>query len=122
MDLLFVCQFLFLTIALMIMGVLVAIALFASTERGRADLLKFYDKWRFRKDLKRSIDFSDYRPSLYGLVSPNEERMMMGYCAEDVKMVLALHKHIIKPHPTLYDEVAWDHGFYPHEDNDTETE
>lgn len=109
MDLLFLCQFLLSTIGLILGGVLFAVGLCSFTIEGRNDLRKLYNKWRFRRTLKKKFESDEWGH-------------MIDYAERDVQMVLALHKHIVKPHPTLYDQVAWDHGFYPHEDNDTETE
>lgn len=118
-DPIFALRFILLTIGLLAGGVLFAVGLFSLTAEGRDDLRRFYKKWQTRKSIKNKFAKGDFKYAMPILSSP-EERTLLPYSAEDVKMVLALHKHLMKPHPTIYDEVAWDHGFYPHE-NDMET-
>lgn len=100
-------QFLFLVIMMLAGGVMMALGFQMATKDGRRDLRKYYIKWRLRRQLKSKFENTDFAT-------------MLGYSESDIRMTLALHKHITKPHATIYDMTAFDHGFYPHEDNDTE--
>jgi len=111
MDLLFLCQFFLTILAIEIGGILMCLGFIASTRAGRSDIQRFVTKWRLKRQLKNAFRNKDF--PRYDVLSPNEFRRMQDYAEADVKMVLALHKHVTKKHATIYDQVVWDHGFDP---------